>query len=287
MKNLYILIISLLAFSSCLPKQQVASGPRTGVDRPRTSSVAPNRGTSGTSARGWEYIARYRDICIEEMKTHGIPASIKMAQALLESGYGASRLAVESNNHFGIKCASGWEGGRTYQDDDEADECFRAYKNPEESFKDHSAFLLRKRYEALFHIDKRNYKAWARGLKDAGYATNPRYADLLVDLIERYELYKFDDEGYRATPSDKYLTASSSPADTPPNRVIVSSSAPTKSAVPDPPPSGKGMQVHEVKNGETAEQIAARYSLSLSQLLSLNQLKSAELLPGQLLVVAR
>ena len=140
-----------------------------------------------------EYILTYKDIAIREMKTHKIPASITLAQGLLESGAGNSALAREAKNHFGIKCHKGWEGDTYYMDDDEKNECFRKYKNPEESFKDHSEFLCgRSRYAALFDLDITDYEGWAKGLKAAGYATNPKYAQLLIDRINLYELTQYD-----------------------------------------------------------------------------------------------
>ena len=140
------------------------------------------------------YIDKYKDIAIAQMHSHGIPASIILAQACLESGNGTSRLAREGNNHFGIKCHN-WEGGMILHDDDEKNECFRVYSSPEESFRDHSEFLRsRPRYAFLFDIDTGNYRAWAHGLKAAGYATNPRYANLLIQIIEEYSLYLFDRE---------------------------------------------------------------------------------------------
>ena len=140
-----------------------------------------------------EYIQTYKDIAICEMKAHKIPASITLAQGLLESGAGNSALAREAKNHFGIKCHKGWDGDTYYMDDDEKDECFRKYKNAEESFKDHSEFLCgRSRYAALFDLKITDYKGWAKGLKAAGYATNPKYAQLLIDRIELYDLTKYD-----------------------------------------------------------------------------------------------
>ena len=140
-----------------------------------------------------EYIQTYKDIAICEMKAHKIPASITLAQGLLESGAGNSALAREAKNHFGIKCHKGWDGDTYYMDDDEKDECFRKYKNAEESFKDHSEFLCgRSRYAALFDLKITDYKGWAKGLKAAGSATNPKYAQLLIDRIELYDLTKYD-----------------------------------------------------------------------------------------------
>lgn len=140
-----------------------------------------------------QYIERYKDIAIEEMKKTGIPASITLAQGMLESGNGNSKLAKEANNHFGIKCHSDWNGKKFYQDDDAKDECFRVYKNPEESFIDHSDFLVnRSRYAFLFELKPTDYKAWAKGLKEAGYATNPKYPELLIKIIEDNNLQQYD-----------------------------------------------------------------------------------------------
>lgn len=139
-----------------------------------------------------DYINRYKDIAIEQMNKYHIPASITLAQALLESGAGKSELARKSNNHFGIKCHS-WEGNRTYHDDDAEGECFRVYKNVRDSYEDHSIFLSTgSRYAFLFKFDETDYISWARGLKRAGYATSPTYADKLIEIIERYGLDRYD-----------------------------------------------------------------------------------------------
>ncbi len=139
-----------------------------------------------------EYINQYKDIAIEQMHKYHIPASITLAQGLLESGAGKSELARKSNNHFGIKCHS-WDGKRTYHDDDRKGECFRVYKSPRDSYEDHSIFLATgSRYAFLFKYSETDYVAWARGLKRAGYATSPTYADKLIEIIERYDLDKYD-----------------------------------------------------------------------------------------------
>ena len=144
-----------------------------------------------------DYIKKYRELAVEEMKKYHIPASITLAQGLLESGAGQSALARKSNNHFGIKCGSDWYGKTVSHDDDARGECFRAYKHPKDSYEDHSKFLAgRPRYASLFKLNITDYKGWARGLKKAGYATNPRYADQLIGVIELYELYKYDDKNY-------------------------------------------------------------------------------------------
>lgn len=141
------------------------------------------------------YIEQYKSLAVEQMHRHRIPASITLAQGLLESGAGQSALARRSNNHFGIKCHSDWKGKRTYHDDDAKDDCFRVYRSVRESYEDHSAFLKRQRYSRLFLLDMRDYKGWARGLKECGYATSPTYATQLIGIIELYELHRFDKKG--------------------------------------------------------------------------------------------
>ncbi|MGJ8745500.1 glucosaminidase domain-containing protein [Polaribacter sp.] len=139
------------------------------------------------------YIKKYAPIAVREMHLHKIPASITLAQGVLESGSGRSELALKSNNHFGIKCHTDWQGERVYHDDDEKGECFRKYQYAETSFKDHSAFLTeRKRYAFLFYYGSRNFKKWAKGLRKAGYATDRKYPDKLIGIIENYELHEFD-----------------------------------------------------------------------------------------------
>jgi len=138
-----------------------------------------------------QYIDMWKDEAIKQMHQYGVPASIKLAQGILESADGNSMLARKANNHFGIKC-HGWSGPGVYKDDDAKNECFRKYKNAKESFEDHSLFLLKPRYAELFTYKTTDYKAWAHGLKKAGYATNPKYPQLLIRIIEENELYKFD-----------------------------------------------------------------------------------------------
>jgi len=139
-----------------------------------------------------KYIETYKDIAIQKMQEYRIPASITLAQGVLESGSGTSDLARKANNHFGIKCHS-WNGRKFYQDDDAKNECFRKYRTAEESFRDHSLFLTqRSRYASLFDLEITDYKAWAHGLKKAGYATNPKYPQLLIRIIEEYQLYAYD-----------------------------------------------------------------------------------------------
>lgn len=150
------------------------------------------------------YIEKYDAVAVEQMKKHKIPASITLAQGLLESGAGKSRLARESNNHFGIKCGPKWKGPTVRYNDDLPNECFRAYYSPIQSYEDHSLFLKsNRRYAFLFDLDIKDYKGWAKGLKKAGYATNPAYATLLIQIIEDYRLYEYDNTSKKRNKKDK------------------------------------------------------------------------------------
>lgn len=143
-----------------------------------------------------DYIKQYSELAIDQMNRYKIPASITLAQGLLESGAGQSVLARKSNNHFGIKCHNTWRGRKVYHDDDARGECFRAYRKVEDSYEDHSKFLRQgARYAFLFKLKITDYKGWAKGLKKAGYATDPSYANRLITIIEDYELYKYDTKG--------------------------------------------------------------------------------------------
>lgn len=148
-----------------------------------------------------DYINKYKDIAIDHQKRYKIPASITLAQGLLESAAGTSELARKSNNHFGIKCHNSWEGKRVYYDDDEKGECFRKYRNPKESYEDHALFLTKSpRYEKLFKLDITDYKGWAHGLKRCGYATDKAYASKLIQTIELYGLHRYDGKGLPRMP---------------------------------------------------------------------------------------
>ena len=147
-----------------------------------------------------QYIQQWKEVAVRKMKEHGIPASITLAQGLLESGNGNSKLAREANNHFGIKCTPDWTGGKSYHDDDKKDDCFRKYKDAAQSYEDHAKFLQKPRYASLFELKPTDYEGWAKGLKKAGYATDPAYPQKLIALIERYRLSDLDrgvDVSYR------------------------------------------------------------------------------------------
>jgi len=193
------------------------------------------------------YISVYKDIAISEMKKYGIPASITLAQGILESGSGKGTLAAKANNHFGIKCHN-WKGKKVYHDDDRRQECFRKYKSANKSFRDHSEFLAnRKRYAKLFQLDKDDYRGWAKELRRAGYATDKRYPQKLIALIERYELYKFDDESLKRKKSKKTLIA------------------------------------YTVVKGDTLYSISKKHNVSIKDLQSINGLNDNEISIGQVL----
>lgn len=156
------------------------------------STVLASFAQGGQSVQ-WQYIEKYKDLAIEQMREHKIPASITLAQGLCESGAGRSKLATEAHNHFGIKVGMNWTGPYIVMADDRPDDRFRKYRNDRESYEDHSHFLTSSpRYRALFSLKVTDYKGWAHGLKKAGYATNPRYAEMLIGVIERFNLQQFD-----------------------------------------------------------------------------------------------
>jgi len=169
-----------------------------------TAATAKGGDPSGAAVGTAEgYIEQWQDEAVRQMQKYGIPASITLAQGILESGNGVSELAQRSNNHFGIKCHASWTGKRTYHDDDEKGECFRVYDDPIDSYEDHSQFLLRDRYARLFELEPTDYEGWAKGLKACGYATDPAYADRLITLIERHDLQLLDDPNWVAEAGDR------------------------------------------------------------------------------------
>lgn len=193
-----------------------------------------------------QYIEQYKDISMVEMQRYRIPASITLAQAILESGAGQGRLARYGNNHFGIKCHVGWEGRTITHDDDEKGECFRRYKHPNQSFEDHSLFLVnRSRYAFLFELSADDYKGWAHGLRKAGYATDPRYPQKLISLIQRYGLQKYDEQvlGKKKSNTKKMEQVSEK-------------------------------SYYTVQPGDTLYKISQKMNISVEQLMKLNNLQS-------------
>ena len=208
------------------------------------------------------YLNRFGPIARAEMQQYKIPASITLAQGILESGTGEGRLAKEGNNHFGIKCHRGWNGGRMYHDDDAKGECFRTYDDPAESYRDHSVFLSgRQRYAFLFKFHKRDYKAWARGLKKAGYATDPKYPKKLISIIQRYELYQYDTKkGVQAQSRKTY------------QKPVVRNAED---------------KIHSVELGDTLYSIARQYSISVSEIKKYNNLSDNTIFKGQELLIPK
>lgn len=276
MQRFSALIILLLCLTSCLPKRDVVLQDPNWKDRSSHPSLPSDDVPLSRSSTAEAYIARYKNIAIEEMQQYGIPASIKLAQALLESGNGNSALARDANNHFGIKSTPSWQGRTILKADDRPDDRFRVYKTAEESYRDHSEFLLRKRYAPLFELDRDDYKAWARGLKKAGYATNPRYAELLINLIERYELYQYDRPESRTEKIQREEVVLAE---------VVEEIPEDKNKEMAKPP--VAMSIHEVRSGDTLLAISKTYSISIEDIKTLNNLSDDALSPGQLLLVSK
>ena len=205
-----------------------------------------------------EYIAKYKDIAQSNMKQYGIPASIIIGQGILESGAGTGPLSNLANNHFGIKCHKEWTGPSVKHDDDAAQECFRKYDQPYESFKDHALFLTaRPWYQPLFKLPKDDYKQWAKGLKAAGYATDPKYPEKLISIIERYQLYQYDSEvlGKEYTPiNTKSQTFANS-------------------------------DLYEVSKGDTLYSISKKFNISIDALRRKNDISDNTISIGQNLII--
>lgn len=272
---IYLILLGVVV-SSCATRKtsQSKSTAKTSNSKPAEKTISGNTLISSYTAEN--YIERFKDIAIREMNSNGIPASITLAQGILESGNGNSSLAREANNHFGIKCTSEWKGKTILKDDDQKDDCFRVYTSADESFRDHSEFLKRKRYAALFELNKNDYQGWALGLKEAGYATNPRYAELLISLIERYNLNSFDrKEGQieKIKREDKVLSE-------------IAQNIP-KEKKEEPAKAALAMKIYEVRPGDTLNSIAKRFVLSVDDLKIMNDLGNSELKLGQLLLVSK
>lgn len=262
LKFIMVLIVSL-TLASCGGKKRIVTKKKNAktkservINNENVGGVVPVTPKPSNNLNISEiYIATYGDIAKNNMRTHKIPASITLAQGILESGSGRARLAVEANNHFGIKC-HGWTGGKIYHDDDASQECFRKYTHPSQSFEDHSEFLTsRGRYSKLFDLDIDDYKGWARGLRAAGYATDRKYPDKLISLIERFQLYTFDQE-VLGTKGSK------------PNRMEVASQI-----------------THTVVKGDTMYSLSKRYNMTVDELQRLNGMRHNDLQIGQVLII--
>ena len=246
--------------------------------------------TSGAGLSTVDYIYTYKDIAMSEMKRTGIPASITLAQGMIESDFGRSTLALKANNHFGIKCHDDWTGPTIRYNDDKRNECFRKYQTPEESFYDHSDFLKTgSRYRFLFDINPTDYKAWARGLKKAGYATNPDYANMLIRKIEENSLWNLD-LAYKSTnlplqksvPAEKPVTVQNTERIEKPVTLTNRNTA-VQARVPRVMENNR-IQYIIVKDGDTREKLEKEFQLLKWELPKYNELNSDfTLIPGQIL----
>lgn len=250
--KVFFLLITISLLASCGSKKKTVTQRDRDRNVPAEVTVNDRNVPTGSYADVVEeYIANYASIAQEEMRLYKIPASITLAQGILESGAGRGELTRRANNHFGIKCHD-WKGDMVYHDDDRNQECFRKYKDPQNSFRDHSLFLAeRRRYADLFELDIDDYKGWAKGLRAAGYATDRLYPRKLIDLIERYQLYNYDAE-VLGSPIQR-------------NSPIVRSSGAR----------------HVVQKGDTLYSIAKRYNTTVELLQRNNNLSSTNISIGQ------
>lgn len=258
---LFIISLSFFVFScgsrkTVITKKSKREKPETVVVEKKTpEEKAENTTEASTLNTTEDYINAYKEIAQKEMTLYNIPASITLAQGILESASGKGRLSVEANNHFGIKCHT-WTGAKIYHDDDKKGECFRKYNSAKYSFRDHSLFLTsRKRYASLFDLDVANYKGWAKGLRAAGYATDKKYPQKLIGLIERYELYKYDDEVLGLNSSRRKF-----------------------STEPE-------YQEHVVAKGDTLYNISKRYNTSVEAIKNANNITGTNIAIGQVLKI--
>ena len=279
MKIRYIIVLVLLTAMSCgskkgiVTKRKKSSTTKTVVVKDREVVKAPTVVTkpvvkaNDTRSTVDIYIDLYSGIAQNNMRTHKIPASITLAQGILESGSGSGRLAVKANNHFGIKC-HGWTGAKIYHDDDRSQECFRKYNKAEMSYEDHSKFLTgRGRYASLFDLKPDDYKGWAKGLRAAGYATDRKYPQKLISLIERYELNKFDEEVLDSASATKSRTSRKS-------TTIIEGRKKTDS------------KKHKVTKGDTLYSLSRLYNTTVDAIKAQNKLKSNDLTIGQELIIS-
>ncbi|SDS67794.1 glucosaminidase domain-containing protein [Winogradskyella sediminis] len=275
MKFRYLILLIAVLAMSCGPKKGIvtkkkrSSSNKTVVvketkeaeKKPEISAPVITESKPPSSVE--VYISLYAEIAKDKMKTHKIPASITLAQGILESGSGKGRLAVKANNHFGIKC-HGWTGAKIYHDDDRSQECFRKYPRAEMSYEDHSEFLTgRKRYAGLFDLKPDDYKSWAKGLRAAGYATDRKYPEKLISLIERYKLYQYDDEVLNGAQSKSTRKSTT----------IIEGVKKNIS------------KKHLVVKGDTLYSLSRLYKTTVAEIKATNNLKSNDLTIGQELII--
>jgi len=268
------LFLSIIFFSACAAKRLSNHDARTNNERIQKGNSDVISHYQGFTA--YSYIDRFKGIAIQEMNLYGIPASITLAQGMFESGNGNSELAKVANNHFGIKASSTWPGKIYYKDDDNPNDKFRVYNIAEDSFRDHSEFLKKKNYAPLFELDKNDYKGWAYGLKKSGYATNPKYPQLIINIIEKYNLNQYDQP---ETPIQKIKRE---------DRVFTQIDQNIGTAVKDSlinaTPANK---LYTVKQGDTLYSISKRFGLTLDEIRNMNNMADNTLKIGQVLVVVK
>ena len=272
MRNYKLLTLILLLFISSCGVKKVSYRDKNPKKIKNKSVKAVNRffNSMSNEERTHWYVNTYSKIAINEMNKYNIPASITMAQGILESNAGKGTLALKSNNHFGIKCHKGWNGKKVYHDDDAKGECFRKYKNPEKSYRDHSIFLeTRDRYNFLFKYSIKNYVKWAKGLKKAGYATDPKYAEKLISIIERYELWKLDGSKKPLNKSREKKISKKQQEKIQENK------------------SDKIENKHVVKKGDTLYSISKKFNISVSELVKINDIKNNTISIGQTLKIIK
>ncbi|MFS2187514.1 glucosaminidase domain-containing protein [Mucilaginibacter sp. Mucisp84] len=276
-KTIY-LFIAVVCLNSCSARKKTTTVSNRDAKRNNSNIQKANKDAIANyrSYNSLEYIDRFKAIAIQEMNQYGIPASITLAQGLFESGAGNSDLAKYANNHFGIKCTSDWTGKSYYKDDDNVNDCFRVYDNPEDSFRDHSAFLKRKNYAKLFELNKNDYEGWAYGLKKAGYATNPKYPQLLINIIVKYNLDQYDrpeGEIAKIKREDRVLS-----------QINDSIGKPVQDTLSKTPPDDK---IYTVKQGDTLYNISKRFGITVDDLKALNSMSDNGIKIGQKLVVVK
>jgi flagellum-specific peptidoglycan hydrolase FlgJ len=273
-KTAYLFLIALV--SACSAHKNTISNHQARQNNLRIQEANPAATGNYTSITSLQYIDRYKSIAIQEMNLYGIPASITLAQGLFESGSGNAELARVANNHFGIKCTGDWKGKSYYKDDDNKNDCFRVYDKPEDSFRDHSNFLKRKNYAALFELDKNDYQGWAYGLKKAGYATNPKYPQLLINIIQKYNLDQYDrpeGEVQKIKREDRVFTQINQNIGQAAKDSIIQTSPPDK--------------LYTVQQGDTLYNISKRFGLTVDELKGLNNMADNNIKIGQKLVVVK
>lgn len=258
-KRILLLLIVLILVGCNASKPVIVT--KKGRNNQDSQSAATNPKAVSTNDVVSGYISQYKEVAMNNMKRYGIPASIILAQGILESGAGRGSLAINANNHFGIKCHNDWTGESVRQDDDTEQECFRKYSDPAESFKDHAVFLSgRNRYASLFDLPKGDYEAWARGLRAAGYATDPRYPEKLISYIERYNLQQFDKQVLGRNYVEKELKNTA-------NARVQESF------------------FYEVQKGDTLYSISKKFNVAIEDLRQINSLMDNSISVGQKLKV--